>query len=46
MWALHVDAPALIALQVGLATMNIRGAVKSGFGYGKPSENAPAKEPP
>ena len=45
-WALHVDAPALIALQVGLATMNIRGAMKSGFGYGKPSENAHANEPP
>ena len=45
-WALHVGAPALIALQVGLATMNIRGAMKSGFGYGKPSENAHANEPP
>jgi hypothetical protein len=31
-WALHVNAPALIALQVGLAAMNIRGAMKSGFG--------------
>lgn len=28
-WASHVDAPALIALQVGLATMNIRGALKT-----------------
>lgn len=30
-WALHGDAPALIAMQVGLATMNIRGAMKTGF---------------
>lgn len=28
-WALHVDAPALIALQVGLAAMNVRGAMKT-----------------
>jgi hypothetical protein len=28
-WAMHVDAPALIVLQVGLATMNIRGALKT-----------------
>jgi hypothetical protein len=28
-WALHVDAPALIVLKVGLATMNIRGAFKT-----------------
>ena len=27
--ALHVHAPALIALHVGLATMNIRGALKT-----------------
>ena len=45
-WARHVDAPALIALQVGLAAMNIRGAMKSGFGYGKPSESPHANEPP
>jgi hypothetical protein len=31
-WALHVDAPALIALQVGLAAMNIRGALKTETG--------------
>lgn len=31
-WALHVDAPALIALQVCLAAMNIRGALKTDFG--------------
>jgi hypothetical protein len=28
-WALHVDAPALIALQVGLAAINVRGAIKT-----------------
>jgi len=28
-WGLHAHAPALIALQVGLAAMNIRGAVKT-----------------
>jgi hypothetical protein len=28
-WAIHASAPALIALQLGLATMNIRGAVKT-----------------
>ena len=28
-WALHAHAPALIALQAGLAAMNIRGAVKT-----------------
>jgi hypothetical protein len=28
-WAWHADAPALIALQVGLAALNIRGAVKT-----------------
>jgi hypothetical protein len=28
-WALHVDAPALIVLQLGLAAMNIRGARKT-----------------
>jgi hypothetical protein len=31
-WALHVNAPALIALQVGLAAMNIRGALKTETG--------------
>ena len=31
-WALHADAPALIALQVFLAAMNIRGALKTNFG--------------
>jgi hypothetical protein len=30
MWALHVDAPALIVPQIGLATMNILGALKTG----------------
>lgn len=28
-WGWHVDAQALIALQVGLAALNIRGAVKT-----------------
>ena len=28
-WALHDDAFALIALQLGLAAMNIRGAIKT-----------------
>lgn len=28
-WGLHAHAPALIALQVGLAAMNIRGAMKT-----------------
>lgn len=28
-WGLHVGAHALIALQVGLAALNIRGAVKT-----------------
>jgi len=28
-WGLHVDAPALIVLQIGLAAMNIRGARKT-----------------
>jgi len=28
-WAAHAGAPALIALQVGLASMNIRGAIKT-----------------
>ena len=28
-WAVHANAPALIALQVGLAAMNVRGAVKT-----------------
>ena len=31
-WALYADAPALIVMQVGLAAMNIRGAMKTGFG--------------
>lgn len=31
-WGLHVGAPALIAMQVGLAAMNIKGVMKSGFG--------------
>jgi hypothetical protein len=30
-WALQGNAPALIVLQVGLAAMNIRGAMKTGF---------------
>ncbi len=29
-WGLHAGAPALIALQVGLVVMNIRGAIKTG----------------
>jgi hypothetical protein len=28
-WGLHSNAPALIALQIGLAAMNIRGAMKT-----------------
>ncbi len=28
-WGLYANAPALIALQIGLAIMNIRGAVKT-----------------
>lgn len=28
-WGVHVDAPALITMQIGLAAMNIRGAMKS-----------------
>ena len=31
-WAAHAGAPALIALQIGLATMNIRGAIKTARG--------------
>jgi hypothetical protein len=31
-WALHADAPALIVMQIALAAMNIRGAMKTGFG--------------
>ena len=34
-WALYADAPALIALQVGLAAMNIRGALKTDFDRGE-----------
>jgi hypothetical protein len=28
-WGVHSNAPALIALQIGLAAMNIRGALKT-----------------
>jgi hypothetical protein len=31
-WGLYANALALIALQFGLAAMNIRGALKTGFG--------------
>lgn len=31
-WGSFAHAPALIALQIGLATLNIRGATKNGFG--------------
>jgi hypothetical protein len=34
-WALHIEAPALVAMQVCLATMNIRGAVKTEFKPGR-----------
>lgn len=34
-WGLHVDAPALVAMQVVLATMNIRGAMKTELGPGR-----------
>jgi hypothetical protein len=37
-WALHVDALALIALQVGLAAMNIRGTLKTETGTRHTSE--------
>jgi hypothetical protein len=30
-WALHARAPALIVMQVALAAMNIRGAMKTGL---------------
>lgn len=30
LWGLHSGATALVALQIGLAAMNIRGAMKSG----------------
>ena len=30
-WALNANAPALIVMQIGLAALNIRGAVKTGF---------------
>ena len=30
-WGLHAGAPAVIALQVCLVLMNIRGAIKTGF---------------
>lgn len=41
-WALFAQAPALIALQIGLAAMNIRGAMKTGDGNDKslPASNA------
>lgn len=28
-WGVHAGAPALVALQLGLAAMNIRGAIKT-----------------
>ena len=28
-WGVHAAAPALVALQIGLAAMNIRGAIKT-----------------
>lgn len=28
-WGVHASAPALVALQVGLAAMNIRGAIRT-----------------
>lgn len=31
-WALHANAPALMVMQIALAAMNIRGAMKTGFG--------------
>ena len=34
-WGLHVDAPALVTMQVCLATMNIRGAMKTELGPGR-----------
>lgn len=45
-WGLHVSAPAVIALQVCLVAMNIRGAVKTGFGRVIPSPRAGAGDAP
>ena len=43
-WGVYADAPALVALQVFLASLNIRGALKTGLGNQQPSENADASE--
>jgi len=37
-WAVYVGAPALILLQVGLAAMNIRGALKNTSGQAPSSD--------
>ena len=41
-WGLHVDAIALIVMQVCLAAMNIRGALKTeaATGFAKPESSA------
>ena len=51
-WAVHAAAPALIVLQLGLAAMNIRGAIKTARaarkasgGAGAEPAAAPALEP-
>ncbi len=31
-WAVYASAPALIVMQLGLAALNIRGAMKTGLG--------------
>ena len=43
-WGVHADAPALVALQVFLATLNIRGALKTGFANQEPSQSALTSE--
>ena len=37
-WGLYVGASALVVLQLGLAAMNIRGAMKTDTDNGKPVE--------
>ena len=42
-WAVHVAAPALIVLQLGLAAINIRGAIKTARAARKASRGADAE---
>ena len=44
-WGWHAGAPALIAMQFCLAALNIRGAMKTGFGNVAPSKEFNAIDP-